>query len=322
MFRINLKMLLLLSFCLLISVSVFAQDANVDLETIIKNADAQTVVYVESFNDLIATETKTFDSYKKDGDSNKQNVIVSNFIVYQSQRDNSVISEYRNVKTVDGKSVSDKSKSPDEFFAEVQKTGSVEKELEKVQKESLRYDKTLEIQGLTLLQAPVLSGNFRPYFEYKLIGKETIDGNKVYVISYQQTRKSPYILINEKGKSNELNININLDLPGSIKKSEVFLSGKLWIDAKTFQLRREERNLTAKAESPVLLMKTEFEYQPSAYGFLVPKHISLIEYNAKNYKKNPSANVKDLQVSFDYSKFTKTNVEVKILDDDEEVPQN
>jgi hypothetical protein len=310
-----MKLLLSLSFCLLTSFSVFAQNSNADLETILKNANAQTVVYADGFKDLIATETKTFENYKKDGDLNKRNIIESNFIVYQSQRDNSVISEYRKVKSVDGKSVSDKSKYPDEFFAEVQKTGSVEKELEKVQKESLRYDKTLEIQGLTLLQAPVLSDNFRPYFDFKLLGNETIDGREVYVISYQQTRKSPYVSINEKSKTKELSLNYDLDLPGSVKKSDVFLSGKLWIDANNFQLRREERELTARTENPVILMKTDFEYQPSAYGFLVPKQITLIQYNAKNSKKN-------MQVNFDYSAFTKTNVEVKVLDDDEEVPQN
>lgn len=310
MFRILIKLSFLLIFCILISISAIAQNSEADLETILKKANAQTVVYEESFRDLIATETKSFESYKKDGNLSKRNIIKSNFIVYQSQRDNSVISEYRNVKNVDGKSVSDKSKYPDEFFAEVQKAGSVEKELEKVQKESLRYDKTLEIQGLTLLQAPVLSDNFRPFFELQLLGNETIDGNKVYVISYKQTRKSPYVLINEKSKTNELSLNINLDLPDSIKKSELFLSGKLWIDANNFQLWREERQLTARTENPVILMKTDFEYQSSAYGFLVPKQIMLVQYNVKDSNKN-------LQVTFDYSEFTKTNVEVQVLDEEE-----
>lgn len=317
MFRLLLFNVILFGFS---AVFVFGQDSNADLETILKNANAQTVVYAEGFNDLIATETKTFENFKKDGESNKRNVIESNFIVYRSQRDNSVISEYRNVKSVDGKSVSEKSKSPDEFFAEVQKTGSIEKELEKVLRESLRYDKTLEIQGLTLLQAPVLSDNFRPYFDFKMLGNETIDGHEVYVVSYQQTRKSPYILINEKGKSKDLSMNYNLDLPGSIKKSDVFLSGKLWIDANNFQIWREENELSTQSENSVVLMKTTFEYQPSEYGFLVPKQISLVQFNAKHYKKNPLAEIKDIQVSFDYSKFTKTKVEIELLDD--ETPQN
>lgn len=288
-----------------------------DLETILKNADAQTVVYVEGFKDLISKETKTFESYKQNGDLNKRNVIESNFLVYQSKSDASVVSEFRNVTKVDGKPVSEKNRTPDEFFSQIQKTGSLEKELEKIQKESLRFDKTLEIYGLTLLQAPVLSANFRPFFEFSLMGNETVGGREVYVVSYKQTRKSPYVLINEKAKSNELSLSFDLDLPGSIRKSDVFLSGKLWIDAENFQLRREERNLSAKGENPVLLMKTDFEYQPSEYGFLVPQKISLVRFNAKNYRKNPSAAVKDIQVSLDYSAFTKTNVEVEILDEEE-----
>jgi len=292
-----------------------------DLETILKNADAQTVVYTEGFKDLISKETKTFESYKQNGDLSKRQIIESNFLVYQSERDASVVSEFRNVTKVDGKPISEKNRTPDEFFSQIQKTGSLESELEKVQKESLRFDKTLEIYGLTLVQAPVLSDNFRPFFEFVLTGNETVLGWEVYVVAYQQTRKSPYILINEKGRSNELSLSFDLNLPGSIKKSDVFLSGKLWIDAENFQLWREERNLSARGENPVLLMKTDFEYQPSEYGFLVPKQISLVRFNAKNYKKNPSATVKDLQVSFDYSAFTKTNVEVEILDE-EETPQN
>ena len=82
-----------------------------------------------------------------------------------------------------------------------------------------------------------------------------------------------------------------------------------------FNSGAKKGNLTARTENPVVLMKTDFEYQPSAYGFLVPKQITLVQYNAKNSKKN-------MQVNFDYSAFTKTNVEVKVLDDDEEVPQN
>lgn len=301
---------------------VFGQNSNADMETILKKANEQTVAYSDSFKDLIATETKTFEVYKKDGAIDKRNVIESNFLVYQSQRDDSAISEFRNVEKVDGKLVSEKDKTPAEFFSEIQKTGSLEKELEKVRKESLRYDKTLEIQGLTLLQAPVLASHIRPFFDFEMVGSGTIDGREVYVISYRQKQKSPYILINEKGKTSELSLNYDLNLPGSIKKSDVFLSGKLLIDAENFQLWGEERTLSATSENPVVLMKTTLKYQPSEYGFLVPKEISLVQFNAKNYKKNPSAEVKDIQVSFDYSKFTKTKVEVELLDDEEEIPQN
>jgi hypothetical protein len=106
-------------------------------------------------------------------------------------------------------------------------------------------------------------------------------------------------------------------VPGSLKKSGVFLRGKMWVDAKTFQLWREERELTAQTENPLVLLRTEFEYQPSDFGILVPKQISLEQYNIKkSSEKNQFAAVKNTKVSFDYSRFTKTNVEVKILDDE------
>ncbi|MDQ3179311.1 MAG: hypothetical protein M3Q33_02205 [Acidobacteriota bacterium] len=294
------------------------EPASVSLETILKNASAQNVVYEEEFKNLLAKETKTVEKYGKNGEVKKQNVIEANFVVYQSLRDKNIISEFRNIVKVDGKSVADSDKTPDEFFSQLPKTGSVEKELERVQKESSRYDKNLEIQGLTLLQAPVLSDNLRPYFDFQLIGTETIQGNEVLVVGYRQTKKSPFISVNEKDtKTNQLSLNFKLDVPGSLKKTGVFLRGKLWVDSKTFQLWREERELIAQTENPIVLLRTEFEYQPSDFGILVPKQISLEQYNVKkSSQKNPSTTAKDTKIAFDYSRFTKTNVEVKILDDD------
>lgn len=287
-------------------------------EMIVKRAAEQTIVYEEEFKNLLAKETKTVERFDKNGTAKDRTIVESNFIVYQSLRDKKVISEFRNIIKVDDKIVANSEKTPDEFFLQIQKTGSVEKELEKVQKESSRYDKNLEIQGLTLLQAPILSDNLRPYFDFQLVGTETIQGNEVFIISYRQTKKSPYISINEKNtKTNELSLNFGLDVPGSLKKSDVFLRGRLWIDQKTFQLWREERELTAQTENPVVILKTDFEYQPSDYGILVPKQIVLSQFDVKNGKqKNTYTSAKNTQVNFDYSRFTKANVEVKILDDD------
>jgi hypothetical protein len=232
------------------------------------------------------------------------------------------VAEFRDVTSVDGKPIPGRQRTPAEFFSQIQKAGSVEKELEKVQKESLRFDKTLEIQGLTLWQAPVLADHLRPFFDFQLIGRETIGGTDMYVVSYRQTKKSPYVLINEKGgNSKELSLSFELDLPGSIRRSNIYLSGQLWIDAETFQLRRESRELTAQTENPVRLLTGEFEYQPGQYGFLVPKRILLVNYDLKHVKKNSLPAVEGTQVIFEYSQFTKTNVEVKVLDDEQQGSQ-
>jgi hypothetical protein len=71
-----------------------------------------------------------------------------------------------------------------------------------------------------------------------------------------------------------------------------------------------------QAAQPLVLLKTTFDYQQSEYGILVPKQILL---TSNTLRKTSDANqyvaVKDMSVNFDYSRFRKTNVDIKILDD-------
>lgn len=287
------------------------------LETILSEAEKQTANYQETFKNLLADETKTFQDFDKNGELKEQSVVESNFLVYQSAKDKNLSSELRNVTKVDGKLIPGGQEKSDAFFAELQKTSTLEKELEKIQNEGSKYDKTLEISGLTLSEAVVLSENLRPFFDFKLLGSESFQGNDVYVVSYQQTRKSPFISINGKGaNSSELSLNLfNFNLPKSLKNADTFLRGKLWIDAKTFQVWREERELTIQGANPIVILETIFEYQPSDYGILVPKQISLLANQIKREKENQYTTVKDTKVDFTYSRFKKSDVEVKILDD-------
>ncbi len=285
------------------------------IETILPEAEKQAVNYQQSFLNLLGEETKTFEDFNKNGNAKNSRVIVSNLIVYQSAKDANSITEYRNVKMVDGKSVGDTDKRIQGFFEELGKSASIEQELERIQKESSRYDKNLDISGFTLLQAPTLSENIRPAFDFQLEGHDIIEGNDVFVVSYRQKTKSPYIFFNvEKPASDKLFINYNVDLPGSLKDTaNPLMNGKLWIDAKTFQVWREERRLTiqpADANRPVTVNESEFEYQKSDLGILTPKKITNTDYTVKNKKKEITA-VKDSKATFEYKNFSKADVEVK-----------
>jgi len=285
------------------------------IETILPEAEKQAINYQQTFLNLLGEETKTFEDFDRNGQPKNSRVIVSNFIVYQSAKDENIITEYRNITKVDGKSVSNTDKRIQDFFEELGKSASIEQELERIQKESSRYDKNLDISGFTLLQAPTLSENIRPAFDFRLEGHDTIEGNDVFVISYQQKTKSPYIFFNvEKPASDKLFINYNYDLPNSLKDSaNPLMNGKLWIDAQTFQVRREERRLTiqtAELKNPVTVIENEFEYQKSDLGILTPKRITLTDYAVKNKKKEISA-VKNSKATFEYKNFSKADVEVK-----------
>jgi hypothetical protein len=289
----------------------------VGLETILSEAEKQAVNYQEEFKNLLATETKTFEEYDKNGNLENQMNVESNFFVYQSAKNKNLSSELRNVTKVDGKLVPDSQARADRFLAELGKTSTAEKELEKIQDEGSRYDKTLRINGLTLFEAISLDDALRSYFDFRLIGSENYQGREVYVISYQQTKKSPFITVNEKASSEKRIIaGFDVNIPGALKKNDVFLRGKLWIDKQNFQIWREERQLAVQTAIPIVAMETILEYQPSEFGILVPKKISLqTNIIKKKSKENEFTAVKDSKITYDYSKFRKFNVDVKILDD-------
>ncbi len=297
------------------------QATPVSLDNILSESQKQSENYRETFRNLLADEVKTFEEFDKRGEPERRTTVRSSFLVYQSGKDQSATAELRNVLEVNGKLIPDSQKRGEEFLAELDKQQTLESQLQKLQKESSKFDKTWEVYGLTLNQAVALAPNLRSIFDFQLVGTEMYDGGEVYVVSYRQKSKSPFITVNEKERNtapNELSVNFNLNVPGELKKSDILLRGKLWIDAKTFQIRREERELVARAADPVMLLSSVFEYQTSEFGILVPKTISMTIFNAKKEKGDKFNSLKDSIISFEYSKFRQTSVEVRILDDETE----
>jgi hypothetical protein len=306
---------------LLAAFSAAAQEASpVPLETILAESYKQTENYREAFKNLLADEMKTFEEFDKRGESDGTTSVKSSFLVYQSGKNAKATAELRNILEVDGKPIPDSQKRGEEFLAELDKQKTLESELRKIESQSLKYDKTWRVFGLTLNQAVALAPNLRPAFDFQYAGTQNYGGSEVYVVSFRQKTKSPYITVNEKEKTNgnDLSVNFEIDVPGDLKKTNLFLRGKLWIDKQTFQIRREERELVARTNDPVMLLSSVFEYQPSEFGILVPKTISMTIYNARKEKGDRYNSLKNSIINFEYSKFRQTNVEVRILDDDTE----
>lgn len=300
---------------LFVSIASFAQNSE-KLATILSKAEKQTENYRQTFKNLLADETKIFEVFDKNGNLKKKTTVKSSFLVYQSGKNDKITQELRNVLEVNGKLIPDSQKRSEKFLAELEKATTLEKELKELQAESSKYDTSWLIYGLTLNQAIALAPNLRPFFDFKLLGTE--NGNEVYVISYQQTKKSPNIVINDKVEAtNDFTVNFNINTPDGLKNTNVFLRGKLWIDAKTFQLRREERELTAQTAEPLLLLSNIFEYQSSDYGILLPKTILINGFNFKKAKSGEKfLSLKETSVNFEYSRYRQTNVDVQILDEE------
>ncbi len=288
-----------------------------NLDTILNEAAKQTAFYQETFKNLLATETKTFEKYDKQEEIKNQTVIKSIFLVYQSAKDASKTFELRNALKVDDKPLPDSQARAEKFLEELKKTDNTQKELEKIEKENGRFDPTLEISGFTLFQGIALAGNLRPVFEFKLLEPEAASDGDAYVVSYRQTKKSPFIIIDGKsGQTAGLSAVYNTDIPDALKKNDVFLRGKLWIDKQTFQIRREERELVIQTAEPIVAFKTVFEYQPSQYEIFVPKKITFTENRLKKISKADNfVATKEIIATFDYSEFKKTDTDVRLLDE-------
>lgn len=319
------KKLLLIVFALT-AFSVFSQTPTpqisptpsptpVSLEMILTEAEKQTVRYKENFSNLLAEEIKTFEDFDKRGERKQTRRVESNFLVYQSAKNPEQVAEYRNVTKVDGKPVGNAEKRAEDFFRDTLGSDSAERELDKIQKESSRYDKNLDIKGLTLNQAPILAEHIRKSFDFAIVNEENYDDRDVYVINYLQKNPSPYIVFDDNdARPDKLYLSYFLDLPKSLRKNPPLLRGTLWIDKETFQVLREWRDVVVFTDNglkPIPVMEMTFEYQVSDLGVLTPKKVTLTDNNIKADKNESYSLVKDNKATFEYTKFTRSDVEVK-----------
>ncbi len=279
------------------------------VEEIVRRAAQQKLVYTEAFANLLSEETKTFEVYGRDGSVKKRRVVRSTFIIYQLSKDPAKITEYRNVSAVDGKPLGETDARAQNFFEQLVKVESSAKELERIETESQRYDEELFVSNLTLFQSVALAEPLRSSFRFKLSGKELIDGREVHVIEYDQINASPGVVI-DRVVAGHPGVVYDVDLKG-LKDVNERLSGKLWIDSQTFQVVRENRLLSIQPTgfpTRIPVSENSFEFQKSAFGILTPKRITHLQFDID---KKTRSSVKDVQIVFEYDKFTRPDVDVR-----------
>jgi len=276
-----------------------------DPQEIVRRARAESVHYSEEFRNLLATETKTFNIYDKGSMLKKHRVVVSNFLVYDLSSSKSAITEFRQVLSVDSTPVANATDRAVELFEKVSKAASTSKELERIQKESLRFDPEIKMYGLTLFQAIALNERIRDVMKFTVSGTTRIGKTKAYVLQFEQILESPYISAGHNSGDPNSVLDYEFDSKGPAGPR---IKGTLWIDAGTFQIVREVRTLTIQPKGfamPVVLTSSEFEFDESKYGIRTPKHVVHTEYRID--KDHGS---KYIEITFDYSQFTRPDVEV------------
>jgi hypothetical protein len=267
---------------------------------LISRAAARRREYMEKFKDLTAEETQRVEEFGDEGLKRRREV-VSDLIIYQSQLDGSSMFEYRNVRSVDGKVVAGRDRRVEQLFGRLAKADSRKKELERIRRESKRYDLNYSFYGQTVDEGWPLAERLRPSFRFTVTGGERIDGRDVIVVRYEQLSQNP-----------DLNFKLS-SLPERLKGAETLFRGRLWLDRETAQLRREEREMTIKHASlptPLTFMRFEFSYGDSRFEILTPTRIIISTYNRGRDLPDGGAELSlGGRVVFEYGKFSRFGVE-------------
>ena len=276
------------------------QPNSAELEELILRARRGVGEYRAKFKDLTADEEQNVEEYDGEGKLKKRRRIVSELVIYQSQLDASSTAEYRYVREVDGKAVAKREERLVNLFKRLAKADSVEKELDRITRESRRYDHRYSMNGWTLNQGLLLAENLRSSFQFTDAGRERVDGRDVIVLQYQQVAQNP-----------EVSLEFH-SLPSALKGAEPLYRGRLWLDAETAQIWREEREITLRHSSwnrPLVLWRFEFEYVGSSFGILTPRRVVWSAYGRgrTGADKQPELLLSG-KVTFEYSAFRRFDV--------------
>jgi hypothetical protein len=278
-------------------VALLALQNAIDVESLVTRYVAATEQYLKTFQNLTAEETKTLELYRPSGDLDKRREIISDLLVYRSSRDGKEVStEYRDVRSVDGKPVKHRSERALKLLVTASSAESLEKELDAINRETWRYEFRRHLQGFTITQDQIPRLR-RATLRFESLGHEQIDGQDVVVIGYRDTVPSP---------------TIRLRVPREIKQPAFFHRGRLWLDAQTGQLRRSIGEIVVAhpaTPDPLVIIHRESSYGPSDFGILVPHRIVWDWLSHFSHPKNgqPSFALTERAI-FTYSAFKRFNV--------------
>lgn len=207
----------------------------------------------------------------------KRRVVLSDLIIYETQAGTKKgdLREYHNVREVDGKPVKNRDRRAINLFSRLKAADSIEEELERIKKESLRYDREISVYGLALGQAVVLSPQVRNSFKFVESRTEKIGDDIAIVIGFQQISAHP-------------SIDFKIKSPDQLEASNPYFRGELWIDLKTKSVRRYWQEVTIESPrftAPFAVLRQEAEYHPSVFGIPLPVKIIYEAYNL-NLSKN------------------------------------
>ncbi len=280
-----------------------------ELQTFLAKATEKTSEYSDVFKNLTAEEVKTFEIFDEEGNLKSQKKVLSDLIIYEPENNKGNIGEFHNVRSVDGKKVKDSDKRALKVFAKLADAKSFAEELEKLNKESSRFDKGLKFYGLTSTQAVPLASNLISSFKFEEIGRENIEGRETIIVKFQQIAENS-------------GINLKVEAPDYLEISNKFYRGTIWLDLNSYRVLKFISEFvidSAKFTEPFVLIKEEYFYQPSDFGIYLPRKIIVENFSPQISKQKQLLKTDKLKLtpglqtklSMEYKNYSKFDIKVK-----------
>lgn len=228
--------------------------------------------YEQIIRNLSAEETKTIETFDGSGKLDRRRVVVSDLVVYASPRGG--VTEFRDVRSVDGKPVNRRGERALELVTRAMKADSLERELESINRETRRYEFGMRIQGGTIHQGGVVK-EAPEAFEFSVSGREQIAGREVAILSCEPLAPVP---------------GYKVSLASEFGDPPLLHRARLWIDVESGQLWRTEWEGIVKhpaVADPLVFMRQTSIYASSAFGTPLPERMVVEAFTHVRHAKNP-----------------------------------
>jgi hypothetical protein len=271
------------------------------LKKIIPAANIEAERYNKLFRDLSAEETRISERFNEKGEIKQTRKVVCELVVYQSRLSERMAYEYRNAKSIDGKSQKLDEKRIEKFFQKLLKADSINAELNLINQEGLQHDLSLgsSFYGLTLHQWREIEPWALADVGFQVTGREILNGSETVVVAYQQTRP------NERLKW-------YMPLSLGFASVEQNVRGHLWLDSNSLQIRQAEREMwvtVSNAQAPIRIWRQTMQYKPSPYGIWVPqKFVSEFFYHIERNKEGFLTVSQTGRLTSEYGEFKRFDV--------------
>jgi hypothetical protein len=279
-----------------------AQQPDAQLTALLERIGVNAENYTKTFKDLTAEERRHFELFGPDDKLEAQHRIVADLIVYQAQRNPNRAIEFRNIREVDGAPVKQQTERLEKLFERLTKDDSADKEMQRILKESTRYDFGYQLSGYLFYKAMASWKKTQPLFKFENAGPERVGERELLRVNFEQMQFKPDLF----GLSHIFD---------PAKFVGPLMRGRYWIDLTTAEIWREHHEIFFRDNQSAAthkVIEVDFDFTPSKYEVFLPQRVVLQFFRpAKAKKAAPVTMYRTVKVVSEFSDFRRFNIEGK-----------